>query len=52
MKIAKKEAEETEFWLFLCNELKNYPNAEKLLTELFNIIKILNKIISTSIRNI
>ncbi len=46
-----KEAEKTEFWLFLCNELKNYPNTEKLLAELFDIIKILNKIISTSKRN-
>nr|WP_293166451.1 four helix bundle protein [Allomuricauda sp.] len=51
MKIAMKEAEETEFWLFLCNELNNYPSAEKLLAELFDIIKILNKIISTSKRN-
>ncbi|MEN9337330.1 MAG: hypothetical protein RLZZ500_2317 [Bacteroidota bacterium] len=48
MKIAMKEAEETEFWLFLCNELDNYPNAEELLTEIFDILKIINKIISTS----
>jgi four helix bundle protein len=48
LKIAMKEAEETEFWLFLCNELKNYPSGEKLLKELFEIIKILNKIISTA----
>lgn len=52
LKIAMKEAEETEFWLFLCNELKSYPNGEKLLEELFDIIKILNKIISTSKRKI
>lgn len=48
LKIAMKEAEETEFWLFLCNELESYPNSDKLLMELFDILKIMNKIISTS----
>lgn len=28
IKIAMKEADETEFWLFLCNELENYPNSD------------------------
>jgi four helix bundle protein len=46
MKIAMKEADETEFWLFLCNELENYPNTEELLSEVFDILKITNKIIS------
>ena len=48
MKIAMKEADETEFWLFLCNELENYPNSEELLSEVFDILKITNKIISTT----
>jgi len=48
LKIAMKEAEETEFWLFLCNELESYPNCEFLLNELSEILKILNKIISTT----
>ncbi len=48
MKIAMKEADETEFWLFLCNELENYPNSEELLNEVFDILKITNKIISTT----
>lgn len=43
-----KEADETEFWLFLCNELENYPNSEELLNEVFDILKITNKIISTT----
>ncbi|BCY27878.1 four helix bundle protein [Flavobacterium okayamense] len=51
MKIAMKEAEETEFWLFLCNELENYPNTESLLLEVFEILKITNKIISSSKKN-
>uniref|UniRef100_UPI00404B3ADC four helix bundle protein n=1 Tax=Flavobacterium sp. TaxID=239 RepID=UPI00404B3ADC len=48
IKIAMKEAEETEFWLFLCNELENYPNAEELVKEVFEILKITNKIIASS----
>lgn len=51
MKIAMKEADETEFWLFLCNELENYPNTEELLSEVFDILKITNKIISTTKKN-
>ena len=43
-----KEADETEFWLFLCNELENYPNSDELLNDVFEILKITNKIITTS----
>ncbi len=43
-----KEAEETEYWLFLCNELENYPNSEELLDDIFEILRISNKIISSS----
>lgn len=46
-----KEADETEFWLFLCNELDNYPNSDELLNEIFDILKITNKIIATSKNN-
>lgn len=48
LKIALKEADETEYWLFLCTELDSYPNCEKELTELIEIKKILTKIVSTS----
>jgi four helix bundle protein len=48
IKIAMKEADETEFWLFLCNELENYPNSDELLNDVFEILKITNKIITTS----
>lgn len=51
MKIAIKEADETEFWLFLCIELESYPNSEELLSELFEILKITNKIIATAKTN-
>jgi four helix bundle protein len=48
MKIAAKEADETEYWLLLCKHSPNYPQNEKLLGELTELIKILGKIISTS----
>jgi four helix bundle protein len=51
IKIAMKEADETEFWLFLCNELENYPNSNELLNDVFDILKITNKIIATSKNN-
>jgi len=48
MKIAAKEAEETEYWLALCKTNPNYPNPEKLLTDVESIHKILSKIISSA----
>ncbi|MCC9017524.1 four helix bundle protein [Flavobacterium lipolyticum] len=48
LKIAIKEADETEYWLFLCEAHKDYPNCKNLLNDLSEILKILNKIISTS----
>lgn len=48
MKIAAKEADETQYWLLLCKQNHNYPSPEKLLKEIDSIHKILSKIISTS----
>jgi len=48
MKIAAKEAEETEYWLELSDFSKNYPKPGKLLSDIESILKVLNKIISTS----
>ena len=48
LKIAAKEADETEYWLILCEKSKNYPKNEELRVKLLSIIKILSKIISTS----
>lgn len=48
MKIAAKEADETEYWLFLCQNSKKYPNCDSLQLEIQEIIKILSKIISSS----
>lgn len=48
MKIAAKEADETEYWLLICKESDSYPKSDKLLNEINEIIKILARIISTS----
>lgn len=48
LKVAIKEADEVEYWLFLCQEHKAYPDCLQLLEDLTEILKILNKIISTT----
>lgn len=48
MKIAIKEADESEYWLLLCKHSKEYPDCDGLLEKLTSIIKVLNKIIGTS----
>ncbi len=47
MKIAAKEADETEYWLLLCKHAKSYPDNDHLLELVISIIKILSKIISS-----
>jgi four helix bundle protein len=48
MKIAAKEADETEYWLTLCSLNNNYPDSPELLLEVEELVKILSKIISSS----
>ena len=48
MKIAAKEAEETEGWLLLCQYAPSYPDSQDLLNKLASILKLLNKIIGTA----
>ncbi len=48
LKIAAKEADETEYWLLLCHHSENYPAPKSLPDQLNSISKILSKIISTS----
>ena len=48
MKIAAKEADESEYWLTLCELSLNYPNPIGLKEKLLSINNILSKIISTS----
>lgn len=48
MKIAAKEADETEYWLLLLDNLENYSLCKELLTECGSIIRVLSKIIGSS----
>jgi len=48
LKIAAKEADETEYWLRLCQYAKSYPFDETIMKELESIHKVLSKIIGTS----
>lgn len=47
MKVAMKEADETEYWLLLC-QARSIASAKPCLEKLIPIIRVLNKIISTS----
>ncbi len=48
LKIAAKEADETEYWLTLCELSKSYPNPGNLKEMLTSIINVLSKIIISS----
>jgi four helix bundle protein len=48
MKIAAKEADETQYWLMLCDYAEEYPDCKHLLQKLDEITKVLNKILSTA----
>ena len=50
MKIAAKEAVETQYWLMLCEFAKEYPDPKLLLQKLEEITKGLNKILTTAKR--
>jgi four helix bundle protein len=48
LKIAAKEADETQYFLLLCKFSKAYPFDEVMYDKLIVIIKVLSKIISSS----
>jgi len=48
LKIAAKEADETEYWIILCERSKNYPKPGQLKENLSSIMKVISKIISSS----
>ena len=50
LKIADKEANESEYWLLICKHSENYPYDNQLMDKLISIKKLLSKIISTSKR--
>ncbi|MHB8259445.1 MAG: four helix bundle protein [Bacteroidia bacterium] len=47
-KVAAKEADETAYWLLLCNKSTNYPDAIELLNKITSITKVISKIIASS----
>ena len=48
IKIAAKEADETQYWLLLCSYSNNYPECNSLLLKLESVQKVLNKILGTA----
>jgi len=51
LKIAAKEADETEYWLLICKHSPSYTFEEQLLSDVQELIRILTKIISSSKRS-
>lgn len=51
MGIAAKEAEETQYWLWLCNESTGYPDCKVLLEKLDEVNKVIGAIINTARKN-
>lgn len=47
MKIAAKEAEETQYWLLLCQSCPTFPDCSVLLIKIKEINKLLGSIISS-----
>lgn len=50
IKIAAKEADETQYWLTLCDFSRSYPDCKHLLDKLEELAKIIGKILTTSKR--
>jgi four helix bundle protein len=48
MKIAVKEANETLYWLILCERSESYPNKSSLKESVEELIRIISKIILSS----
>lgn len=51
LKIAAKEANETEYWLLLCQKAKSYPDSKHILDKINHTQRTLSKIISSTKRN-
>lgn len=51
-KIAAKEAEETKYWLLLCQQAASYPYEEQLLHDLSEILRLINSIINSAKKSV
>jgi four helix bundle protein len=52
MKIAQKEANETLYWLLLCQKIDELETQQEMMDTLNEILAILSKIITTSKKNL
>jgi four helix bundle protein len=52
MKIAQKEANETLYWLMLCENINKSKIQEEMINNLNEILAILSKIVTTSKKNL
>ena len=52
MKIAAKEAEETQYWLLICEHSVNYPDCQSIITKLEEVSTVLSAILSTAKKSI
>jgi len=52
MKLAAKEAEESYYWLSLCENNPGYPSTDELISILVQIKKLLSTIIVTALKNL
>ncbi len=48
LKIAAKEAGETEYWLYICHHSSSYPDCAELQDKLISIQRVLGKILSST----
>lgn len=48
LKIAAKEADETEYWLLICKNSPGYQNCDRILEDCQTVIRVLSKIIASS----
>jgi four helix bundle protein len=48
IKIAAKEAEETQYWLWICSDSKSYPSCHPLMEKAEEINKVLGSILHTT----
>lgn len=52
MRIAGKEAEETQYWLWLCDHSDSYPDCVTLINKLEELNKVVGSIINTARKNL
>jgi four helix bundle protein len=52
MRVAAKEAEETQYWLWLCERSPGYPNCDALITKLEEVNRVLGSIVNTARKNL